>query len=295
MPETDLDHGVSSTALIVAAARAIETHHPQGLIRDEFAEQFVRVARTGVVLPTRIEDVELGDDDPLWGTGARYLALRTRAFDDFLTEATRSTAQIVLLGAGLDTRAFRLCWPNQTRFFEIDRKDVLTFKARVLTELGAKAPVEHQLLTTDLASDWDRVLLDAGFDPGTPTAWVAEGLFPYLPAAVEEKLVGTVDALSAPGSHLGFEILPGQETPQIREHPFYETATEKTGEHVASMFSIDPRPDSVGALRAAGWAMTSSPVAEFAARYGRGPEPEIDDPIHQVRWIFGNKNGRGPG
>jgi methyltransferase (TIGR00027 family) len=289
VPETDLAAGVSSTALMVAAARAIETNHPHGLIRDEFAEQFVRSARTSGVLPTHIEDVELGDDDPVWGRGGRYFALRTRVFDEFLTEAAQSAPQIVLLGAGLDARAFRLSWPAHTKFYEIDREDVFTFKAKVLAGLGAETRFEHRLLVADLASDWDRVLLDAGFDPATPTAWVAEGLLPYLPAAVEEKLVRTVDALSAPGSHLGFEILLGQEAAQVREHSLYETTAAKTGSHLASLFDTDPRPDSVGALRAAGWAMTSSPVAEFTAHYGRGPAPEVQDPIQQSRWVLGYK------
>jgi hypothetical protein len=97
--------------------------------------------------------------------------------------------------------------------------------------------------------------------------------------------------LSASGSRLGFDILPGQERPQVGEHGLYETTTAKTGSHLASLFNIDPRPDSVGALRAAGWATISSLVAEFAARYGRGPEPEIQDPIQQGRWVLGNKDG----
>lgn len=291
MPENDVAAGVGSTALMVAAARAIETHYARGLIRDEFAEQFVRSAKTTVVLPTRIEDVELGHDDLLWGHGGRFFALRTRVFDDFLTEATGSASQIVLLGAGLDARAFRLKWPARTKFYEIDREDVLTFKAKVLAGLDARAPFEHRLLTADVSDDWGRVLLDAGFDPDTPTAWVAEGLFLYLPAAVEEELFRTLDALSAPGSHVAFDIAPGQETAQFREHSVFETTTAKTGSHLASLFDTDPRPDSVGALRAAGWSVTSSPVAEFTARYGRGPDPEALDPIQQMRWVLGSKGG----
>jgi methyltransferase (TIGR00027 family) len=274
---------------MVAAARAIETHHEHSLVQDEFAERFVRAARTSVPLPTRIEDVELGDDDPVWGRGGRYFALRTRVFDDFLCEAVRSAPQVVLLGAGLDSRAFRLHLPSHVRFFELDREDVIAFKLKVLRSIGETASVAHELVVTDLTGTWDRALLHAGFDIGMPTTWIAEGLFPYLPAVVEDQLIRTLETLSAPGSHVGFEILTGQETPQVREHELYETTEAKIGSNLAGLFGNEPRPDSAGVLRAAGWTLTSSPVAEFTASYGRGPEPGADDPIERARWVFGRK------
>jgi methyltransferase (TIGR00027 family) len=275
---------------MVAAARAIETHHRHSLVRDEFAERFVLAARSSARLPTRIEDVELGDDDPVWGRGGRYFALRTRAFDDFLAEAAPSAPQIVLLGAGLDSRAFRLSWPAEATFYEIDRQDVSEFKTKVLAELGARTPIRHRLITADLAGGWREALLGAGFDPAIPTSWLAEGVLAYLPAAVEEWLIAAIIVLSARGSRVGFEILPGQDTPEVRENDLYATTAAKTGSHLGSLFDTDARPDSVGALRSAGWSMTSSPVAEFTARYGRGPESEIEDPITRARWVLGRKD-----
>ncbi|MFI5606211.1 SAM-dependent methyltransferase [Amycolatopsis sp. NPDC051903] len=138
--------GVSSTALLIAAARAIETHRPDGLVRDEWAERFVRAVRSGPRLLTRIEDVEAGDAEPVWGRGGSYTGLRTRVFDDFLTTASTTTTQVVLLGSGLDTRAWRLDLPAATRFFEIDRGDVLGFKRRVLAEGRAPERAEHRFL-----------------------------------------------------------------------------------------------------------------------------------------------------
>ncbi|WIX81653.1 SAM-dependent methyltransferase [Amycolatopsis carbonis] len=140
MSDSDLAAGVSSTALMVAAARAIETHHPHSLLHDEYAEHFVRSANSPVALPTRIEDVELGDADPFWGHLGRFFAVRARTFDDFLVDSAPHTPQLVFLGAGLDTRGLRLGLPPSVTGFEIDRHDVLTFKTKVLDSLGARAP-----------------------------------------------------------------------------------------------------------------------------------------------------------
>ena len=131
-----VEEGVGLTALMVAAARAIETHRHDALIRDVYAEHFVRAARASAGWPVRPQRVPAGDADPLWGRLGRYFGLRTRVLDDFLLrQAHAGTRQVVLLGAGLDTRAFRLDWPPGHTVYELDRHDVLAFKRRVLDGL----------------------------------------------------------------------------------------------------------------------------------------------------------------
>lgn len=290
MSDVELADGVSTTALMIAATRAIETHRPDGLVRDDYAEHFVRHARSGVAMPTRIEDVNGGDADPVWGRLGAYCGLRTRVFDDAVQAA--ATPQIVLLGAGLDTRALRLDLPATVRVFEIDRADVLTFKARVLDIVGAKARVRCDRLVVDLAEDWDAARPAAGFSVEAPTTWIAEGALPYLPRAVEERVLGLVDRLSAPGSHIGYEIVLGQESPEFRNHELYAGTDEAVGSHLPSLLDDGGRPDSAGALRAVGWEITERPVADYTVRYGRGPDPSVDDPIRQARWVFGHKERR---
>ncbi|MGW4483693.1 SAM-dependent methyltransferase [Amycolatopsis sp. NPDC004368] len=282
-----IDSGVSATALMIAAARAIETHRPDGLIRDEWAERFVRAAEPDLRLPTRIEDVDLGDADPVWGRGGSYSGLRTRTFDDFLLAAGSTVSQIVLLGSGLDTRAWRLDLPADLRFFELDRADVLGFKRRVLAD--AVPRTRHEFLVADLAEDWAAVLTDAGFDPARPTAWLVEGVLPYLSGAAEARLMASLDRLSAPGSELGYEIVLDQEDENLRTHDLYAATGTSTGTDIGRLFDDGTRPDSAAALRAAGWTLTSAPVADFTARYGRGPDPTVDDPITHIRWVIGSK------
>src|SRR5690606_32983153 len=67
--------GVGVTALLVAAARAIETHRPDSLARDAYAEHFVRAAPASTGWPVHPREVPDGDENPLWGRFARYFGL----------------------------------------------------------------------------------------------------------------------------------------------------------------------------------------------------------------------------
>ncbi|MFH9090414.1 SAM-dependent methyltransferase [Streptomyces sp. NPDC017673] len=283
--------GVELTALLVAAARAIETRHPDGIVGDPYAEAFVKAADTPVPLPVSIEEVAGGDADPVWGRGGQYFALRTRVFDDFLLDAAHrhGIRQVVLLGAGLDTRALRLDWPAGTVVYEVDRPALFAFKQDVLDALGARSAVEHHRVVADLEGDWAEPLRASGFDPLRPTAWVVEGVIPYLSAPVERSLIATVSALSAPGSAIAYEILQGQETEEIRDSSLYADTEQKMGVHLSGLFSEDARPDSARALAGEGWQMSGESVYGFTERYGRGPRPGVDDPISHARWVRGHR------
>ena len=112
---------------------------------------------------------------------------------------------MVLLAAGLDTRAFRLTWPPGLRLFELDLPDVLAFKEHVLAGQGALPRCGRTILPIDLQAEWPAALTTAGFDPTAPTAWLAEGLLIYLTAHDATQLLARVDELSAEGSQLSFE------------------------------------------------------------------------------------------
>lgn len=132
--------------------------------------------------------------------------LRTRFFDDYLLR-TRAAgcAQVVLLAASLDTRAYRLPWPTGTRLFELDLPGVLDFKELILHEAAATARVERIAIPVDLRADWSSPVGAAGLDAAEPTAWLCEGLLIYLSASEADRLLTTVSDLSAPGSRIAFE------------------------------------------------------------------------------------------
>lgn len=285
-----VDGGVGLTALLVAAARAIETHRHDSLAQDAYAEHFVRAAPACTHWPVRIEQVPDGDDNPLWGRFARYFGLRTRVLDDFLLQSARTNArQVVLLGAGLDTRAFRLDWPSDLVVFEIDRAGVLAFKQQVLTGLSAAPKVKRVPVPVDLRADWVTALTTAGFDAALPSVWLAEGLLFYLPGPAETYLIDTVDRLTAGGSALAFEAKLEPDLLAYRDSPIYTATREQIGIDLLHLFDTGPRPDSADDLTAKGWSTSMHTPFDFTHQHGRGPVPEANDALEGNRWVFAHK------
>jgi methyltransferase (TIGR00027 family) len=285
-----VDDGVGVTALLVAASRAIETHRHDSLAQDLFAEHFVHTAPASADWPVRIDQVPDGDASPLWGRFARYFGLRTRVFDDFLLQAVHAgTRQVVLLGAGLDARAYRLDWPPGCVIFEMDREGVLAFKHRVLDGLAATRKAARVPVPTDLRTDWIRALIDAGFDPGAPSAWLAEGLLFYLPGAAETRLIAAVDRLATAGSALAFEVKLDKDLMEHRDSPLYTETRRQIGIDLLDLFAKEARPDSAGDLARRGWSTAVATPYEFTLRLGRGPLPEPNDALGGNRWVFAHK------
>ncbi|MFB6629637.1 class I SAM-dependent methyltransferase [Streptomyces sp. NPDC056362] len=287
-----VDGGVGLTALLVAAARAIETHRHDSLARDVHAEHFVRAAPACSGWPVRIGQVPEGDADPLWGRFARYFGLRTRVLDDFvLGSVLEGVRQVVLLGAGLDTRAFRLDLPSDCVVFEIDRAGVLAFKQRVLTDLSAAPRAKRVPVAADLREDWVTALTSAGFDTGAPSVWLAEGLLFYLPGPAETRLVDAVDRLTAGGSALAFEAKLEDDLLAYRDSAIYTATRERIGIDLLGLFDLGPRPDSAGHLADRGWSTAIRTPFDFSRRHGRGPLPEPNDALEGNRWVFAHKPG----
>ncbi|MFJ2912236.1 class I SAM-dependent methyltransferase [Streptomyces sp. NPDC087228] len=286
-----VEGGVGLTALLVAAARAIETHRHDALARDAYAEHFVLAAPASAGWPVRLQQVPDGDTNPLWGRFARYFGLRTRVLDDFLLRSvhTGRARQVVLLGAGLDSRAFRLDWPPGCVIYEIDREGVLAFKHKVLDGLSATPNAARVPVPVDLRADWVGALADAGFDPKAPSVWLAEGLLFYLSAAAETYLIDMVDRLSTGGSALAFEVKLDKDLLEYRDSPLYTSTTHQIGIDLLNLFDREPRPDSAGDLASKGWATSVRTPFDFTRHHGRGPMPEPNDALAGNRWVFADK------
>ncbi len=202
----DIKTSVGQTALFVAAARALEARKPNPAAVDPYAEVFCRAAggEWADVLDGRAPDhpltTEFGEHF------VNFQGVRTRYFDTYFQAAAEAgVRQIVLLAAGLDSRAYRLRWPDGTVVFELDQPRVLEFKREVLAAHGDTPTAERREVAVDLRGDWSKALRDSGFDPLKPSAWIAEGLLIYLPAAAQQQLFAGIDSLAAPGSHLAVE------------------------------------------------------------------------------------------
>ena len=154
--------------------------------------------------------------------------VRTRFYDEHLVAAARSGCrQVVLLGAGLDTRAFRLDWPTGTHVFEVEDPALLAFKEHVL-DRAAPACGRRSTVGADPAGAWREQLLAAGLDPRRPTAWLCETHLYHLRPRTVESVVGTVTELSAPGSTFGAECVSAEAAASAFVAPFLE-ALSATG------------------------------------------------------------------
>ncbi len=205
----DLASSVGATATMIAAQRAIG--HREKLIDDPYAEPLVRAV--GVDFFTRMLDGEISFEsvEPSFTPrrAAEGMAVRTRWFDQmFLDAAASGVRQAVILAAGLDSRAYRLPWPDGTVVYEVDQPEVIEFKTRTLAGLGATPTATHRTVAVDLRDDWPQALRDSGFDAGAPTSWSAEGLLIYLPSDAQDRLFDNITGLSAPGSALATERVP---------------------------------------------------------------------------------------
>ncbi|MCT9089784.1 class I SAM-dependent methyltransferase [Streptomyces sp. ASQP_92] len=259
-----------ATAVGVARVRALETERKDALFRDPLAQAF---AAAGGLWPS---SPHVSDDE---GARRRRLAvsfsivIRTRFLDDLLRQACASgVRQVVLLGAGMDSRAFRMDWPEGTRLFEVDTAAPLDFKAAVLRQEGAVARCERIPVAVDLREDWPAALAAAGHDPALPTVWIAEGLLIYLPEDAVELLLTRTSAQSAPGSWMGLTL--GSRGVIER---FGADAVPGTA---ASMWISEMPDDPVGWLAGHGWQADSYTLRERSAAYGR---PISTPPQHEER------------
>jgi methyltransferase (TIGR00027 family) len=198
----DLASSVGATATMVAAARAAASRRADPIISDTFAEPLVRAA--GVELFARLAsgELEYADIGSAWMPD--YFGARAKFFDAFFPAAfSAGIRQAVIVGSGLDSRAYRLEWAPETVVYEIDQPEVLAFKNVTLGRLGADPKTEVRPVEIDLRQDWPAALRAAGFNPAEPTAWLAEGLMiGYLPGHTQDRMLEQITALSAPGSRL---------------------------------------------------------------------------------------------
>ncbi len=207
----DLASSVGTTATMVAAARAVASREDDPLFDDPYAAPLVRAVGLDFFTPLVDGEVELPDDGDPGGPAfiATSIAVRTRFFDDFFVDAgAAGIRQAVILASGLDSRAYRLPWPDGTVVYEIDQPQVIEFKTTTMTSIGASPAAEHRTVGIDLREDWPNALRDSGFDANQPTAWSAEGLLVYLPPEAQDRLFDDIAALSAPGSRLATEYHP---------------------------------------------------------------------------------------
>ena len=277
----DITTSVGSTALFVATARALEAQKPDPLVVDPYAEVFCRAVGgpAADVLDGKVPDHQLKTAE--FGVYfVNFQAARTKYFDDYFRQAADAgVRQVVILAAGLDSRAYRLDWPAATTIFELDRPQVLDFKREVLAGHGDQPRAERREIHVDLREDWPKALLDNDFDKDKPSAWLAEGLLIYLPAAAQEQLFTGLDSLAGHGSHVAVEDGAPMHPEEFEAAVEEERAAAAQGDQrlffrLVYNEQIAPATEWFGQR---GWSAFGTPLADYLRQVGRpvpGPDTE---------------------
>lgn len=241
--------------------RSVEASRPDTLFDDPMAGVFASASGLDLGLANQAAKAPGASD---------FVALRTRLFDDVARDGCAAGArQVVLLAAGLDVRAYRIDWPPGVRLFELDLPPMFAFKEPLLAAGDLTARCDRVPVAVDLRDDWATSLTDVGFVTDQPTVWIAEGLLPYLEHAAADRLLGTVDDLSAPGSRVCFDYLNGTAT----DSPALRLATDSAREMGTDLQSTQD-PDKALAKR--GWQTDTYSVPDLVDRYDRPLPPGSD-------------------
>lgn len=232
----------------MALFRAVEDARPTAsrLFSDPFAKGFLTGGLRVVAAASRMPLLR-----PLIprlidrrAPGPRISALvRTRLIDDALTQALADgTRQVVILGAGYDSRAFRLEIDSAVRVFEVDHPATQAVKRARLE----RVPVADRGRVTFVPTDFTRdelgeVLSTAGYDRRLMTFFIWEGVTNYLNADAVARTLRWISTNSAPGSRLSFTyvdrgLLDGTKS-FARAEPWM-ARVERAGEPFT--FGLDP-------------------------------------------------------
>jgi methyltransferase (TIGR00027 family) len=194
------------TSRLVAAARERESLRADRLFNDPFARELAGDEGRAMLAMAESMPRQVGASAP---TENPYLSIRTRFLDDVVQSAIHGgIRQFAILAAGMDTRAFRLAWPEDATVFEVERADVLSYKESILKSVDAKEVAKRIVVACDLRDDFCRALQSAGFLSGEPTLFITEGLLPYLPN--EEtvlSLLRSIAGIAAAGSTLALDTI----------------------------------------------------------------------------------------
>jgi methyltransferase (TIGR00027 family) len=227
----------SRTALAAAAHRAAHQVLEQGRI---FADPLA-LRILGEEAETVLREAEA---DPAKRRMRLFIAVRTRFAEDALAAAIdRGVRQLVVLGAGLDTYAYRGKFRDVLRIFEVDHPATQAWKRQRLTDAAIDVPE----LLTFAPVDFERETLAdglkaAGFDPAQQTFFTWLGVVPYLTEQAVWSTLGFIASLPA-GAHVVFDYSdpPESMSPEMRlEHEKRAARVAALGEAWVHFLEADP-------------------------------------------------------
>ncbi|MEJ2601484.1 MAG: SAM-dependent methyltransferase [Anaerolineales bacterium] len=238
----------SFAGLATAATRVIELYSPEDkrLFNDPFALTLLpfgwRVVFRLLYLPG-LRSVILSLRERRMPGSLGSILCRTRYIDDVLRSSLEEGVdQIVILGAGFDSRAYRIPGISQVQVFEIDLPGTREFKQKRLEKVLGKVPENLTLIGMNFdTQNLDEVLRTAGFKQGKRTLFIWEGVTQYITAEAVDDTLDFVSNGSGPGSAIVFTyvrrgIIDGTDQPEWFRG--FASFAEKVGSPM--IFGLDP-------------------------------------------------------
>lgn len=255
------DERLAVTARLTAAGRAVENRRADRLFEDPLAEALAGEEGFRLMEQWRLPDGPR--ENPTIGP-------RTRFYDDLVIEAVANgLGQVVLVAAGMDTRAFRLALPAEVIVFELDLPELFAQKQAILERERAEPRCRRVVVAADLAEeDWPQSLTADGFDHAARTVFIVEGLSWYLTEEENARLLDDLASLAAPGSRLGIDIIRRDALENPATASFFEFTAARG---ILWQFGTN---DPAGFLAAHGWQAEVTDFDAFARRLGRWASPE---------------------
>jgi methyltransferase (TIGR00027 family) len=211
-----LSSGPSKTCLYVAAGRALGAREPDESIRnpDYLAERLLGPEERAMIADQPVvQALELDFAEAIKNiealSSAIMMIIRTRFIEERMEHAiSDGVSQVVILGAGFDTRAYRLTeLLKAVRVFEVDQPSTQEYKKRRVRETGIEVPPNLTYVPVDFRHDnLGDALNTAGYDSSRKTFFIWEGVTMYLPEGAVEETLRWV-AAQAPGSIIIFDFL----------------------------------------------------------------------------------------
>ncbi len=169
----------------------------------------------------------------------------------------------------MDTRAFRLAWPQGTTVYELDLPELLALKQARMDTARVQPRCRRVTVGVDLRGDWTQALRAAGFQQTRPAVWVAEALLVYLDQRVVQWLLADLARLAALGSWLLVDVA-GE---SLLQHPWMQDRLRSLADvGTPYRFGTD---DPEGLLAGYGWQASVVQYGEDGANFGRWPYPVV--------------------
>jgi methyltransferase (TIGR00027 family) len=201
-----------STAQLTTLARAVAYLEVDPRLRapDDLAVSFLNPALVCIVRSSLLRRLAIRFYQR-WLPGAYlYTIARTKYIDTVLrSELEQGTGQVVILGAGYDSRAYRFHDGFPTaRFFEVDYPPTSAHKLEKVTVLFGHPPIHVSYVAADLTVDTlEAALLKGSYDPTRRTLFICEGVTMYLTTEAVDDMLTCVSRHSGPGSSIVFDYV----------------------------------------------------------------------------------------